>query len=201
MYWNLIWKSPGFVQFGTNLTHFEAKPTIPGTTSCEGQNREDDLKLTHGNWLFSWVLQRDQNNVNNSSKFEYFELCWFHLFFPKNRLHYFISNVHIKLYLSDGHLLTSTTLSFRVWYSVEKIKHCLICIMLNRSLDYILCGYWFLTQLDSSSEMQLFLAFLHRGVRFGDKMSQIGPECHKSGDIIQYSLTRRVKMYMKHYPT
>ena len=30
MYWNLIWKSPGFVPFGANLTHFGAKPTIPG---------------------------------------------------------------------------------------------------------------------------------------------------------------------------
>ena len=31
MYWNLIWKSPGFVQFEvqSNLTHFGAKPTIP----------------------------------------------------------------------------------------------------------------------------------------------------------------------------
>ena len=29
MHWNLIWKSPGFVPFGANLTHFEAKPTIP----------------------------------------------------------------------------------------------------------------------------------------------------------------------------
>ena len=30
MYWNLICKSPGFVPFGANLTHFGAKPTIPG---------------------------------------------------------------------------------------------------------------------------------------------------------------------------
>ena len=30
MHWNLIWKSPGFVPFGANLTHFGAKPTIPG---------------------------------------------------------------------------------------------------------------------------------------------------------------------------
>ena len=29
MYWNLIWKFPGFVPFGANLTHFGAKPTIP----------------------------------------------------------------------------------------------------------------------------------------------------------------------------
>ena len=29
MHWNLIWKSPGFVPFGANLTHFGAKPTIP----------------------------------------------------------------------------------------------------------------------------------------------------------------------------
>ena len=29
IYWNLTWKSPGFVPFGANLTHFEAKPTIP----------------------------------------------------------------------------------------------------------------------------------------------------------------------------
>ena len=26
---NLIWKSPGFVQFGANLPHFGAKPSIP----------------------------------------------------------------------------------------------------------------------------------------------------------------------------
>ena len=30
VYRNLIWKSPGFVPFGDNLTHFAAKPTIPG---------------------------------------------------------------------------------------------------------------------------------------------------------------------------
>ena len=29
MFWNLIWKSPGFIPFGAFLTHFEAKPTIP----------------------------------------------------------------------------------------------------------------------------------------------------------------------------
>ena len=29
MYWNLIWKIPGFVPFGANLTRFGAKPTIP----------------------------------------------------------------------------------------------------------------------------------------------------------------------------
>ena len=29
MHWNLIWKIPGFVPFGANLTHFGAKPTIP----------------------------------------------------------------------------------------------------------------------------------------------------------------------------
>ena len=29
MYWNLIWKSPGFVPLWANLTHFGAKPTIP----------------------------------------------------------------------------------------------------------------------------------------------------------------------------
>ena len=28
----LIWKSPGFVPFGGNMTHFGAKPTIPATT-------------------------------------------------------------------------------------------------------------------------------------------------------------------------
>ena len=35
IYWNLIWKGPGFVQFGvqSNLTHFGAKPTIPGRAS------------------------------------------------------------------------------------------------------------------------------------------------------------------------
>ena len=32
MHWNLIWKSPGFVPFGDNLTHFGAKPTIPEMT-------------------------------------------------------------------------------------------------------------------------------------------------------------------------
>ena len=30
IHWNLIWKSPGFVPFVANLTHFGAKPTIPG---------------------------------------------------------------------------------------------------------------------------------------------------------------------------
>ena len=29
LHWNLIWKSPGFVPFGANLTRFGAKPTIP----------------------------------------------------------------------------------------------------------------------------------------------------------------------------
>ena len=29
IHWNLIWKSPGFVPFGANLTHFGGKPTIP----------------------------------------------------------------------------------------------------------------------------------------------------------------------------
>ena len=33
MHWNLIWKSPGFVLFRANLTHFGAKPTIPVHTS------------------------------------------------------------------------------------------------------------------------------------------------------------------------
>ena len=27
--WNLIWKSPGFVPFGANQTHFGGKPSIP----------------------------------------------------------------------------------------------------------------------------------------------------------------------------
>ena len=31
MYWNLIWKSPGFVPFEINLTHFGAKPQICDT--------------------------------------------------------------------------------------------------------------------------------------------------------------------------
>ena len=30
MHWNLIWKPPGFVPFGANLTHFVAKPSTPG---------------------------------------------------------------------------------------------------------------------------------------------------------------------------
>ena len=30
MYWNMIWKSPGFVPFGTNMTHFRATLDIPG---------------------------------------------------------------------------------------------------------------------------------------------------------------------------
>ena len=36
-FWNLIWKSPGFVSFGANLTHFWAKPTIPAHSphSCQ----------------------------------------------------------------------------------------------------------------------------------------------------------------------
>ena len=29
MYWNLIWKSSGFVPFGANLAYFGAKPDIP----------------------------------------------------------------------------------------------------------------------------------------------------------------------------
>ena len=29
MYWNLIWKSPGFVPFGANLTHFGSKSGHP----------------------------------------------------------------------------------------------------------------------------------------------------------------------------
>ena len=31
MHWNQIWKSPGFVTFRANLTHFGAKPTIPAS--------------------------------------------------------------------------------------------------------------------------------------------------------------------------
>ena len=33
MYWNLIWKSPGFVPFGANLTHFASKFGHPGMRS------------------------------------------------------------------------------------------------------------------------------------------------------------------------
>ena len=38
MHWNLIWKSPGFVPFGANLTHFGAKLTIPA--SCVEKMRD-----------------------------------------------------------------------------------------------------------------------------------------------------------------
>ena len=38
MHWNLIWKRPGLVPFGANLTHFGAKPTIPDHQSAFGQN-------------------------------------------------------------------------------------------------------------------------------------------------------------------
>ena len=30
MYWNLIWKIPGFVPFGTNMTHYWTSCNIPG---------------------------------------------------------------------------------------------------------------------------------------------------------------------------
>ena len=33
MYWNLIWKSPGFVPFGANLTHFGSKSGHPVSPS------------------------------------------------------------------------------------------------------------------------------------------------------------------------
>ena len=37
MYWNLIWKSPGFVSFGANLIHFGAKPNI---SCCHRSHRQ-----------------------------------------------------------------------------------------------------------------------------------------------------------------
>ena len=43
MYWNLIWKSLGFVPFGANLTHFGGKPIIPGVHSW--------VEFKWGKWL------------------------------------------------------------------------------------------------------------------------------------------------------
>ena len=37
MYWNLIWKSPGFVPFGANLTHFVSKSGDPAGGSSSGR--------------------------------------------------------------------------------------------------------------------------------------------------------------------
>ena len=45
MYWNLTWKSPGFVPFGANLTHFGAKPTILAT---ELENHWRQSRLRYG---------------------------------------------------------------------------------------------------------------------------------------------------------
>ena len=50
MYWNLIWKSPGFVPFGANLTHFGAKPTIPA--------------LEANKYQFKWELRLDWKKAN-----------------------------------------------------------------------------------------------------------------------------------------
>ena len=60
MHLNLIWKSPGFVPFAANLTHYGAKPTIPdgwfteweqhsgwltGQGRGSGEDRTDNIQL------------------------------------------------------------------------------------------------------------------------------------------------------------
>ena len=53
MHWNLIWKSPGFVPFGANLTHFGAKSTIPGVRAHT--------------WLPDWLqIQPDKTNLDGT---------------------------------------------------------------------------------------------------------------------------------------
>ena len=63
MHWNLIWKSPGMVPFGANLSHFGAKHTIPVRigqllvtrlmTSLEWWRHSDDRDNW---WRHSWPV-------------------------------------------------------------------------------------------------------------------------------------------------
>ena len=55
MHWNLIWKSPGFVPFGANLTHFGVKPTIPAAwTHGQHVQRAARLRRDVHDWHISW---------------------------------------------------------------------------------------------------------------------------------------------------
>ena len=49
MHWNLIWKSHGFVPYGANLTHFGAKPTIPGVLCHKSQSQPKSPLEKRGN--------------------------------------------------------------------------------------------------------------------------------------------------------
>ena len=52
MYWNLIWKSPGFDPFAANITQFGAKPTISGihwSVMCLKAIGRRDI------WFMSWA--------------------------------------------------------------------------------------------------------------------------------------------------
>ena len=56
MHLNLIWKIPGFVPFGANLTQFGAKPTIPDPRDT---NRSVNIKrynmISLINSTFAWL--------------------------------------------------------------------------------------------------------------------------------------------------
>ena len=66
MYWNLIWKSPGFVPFGANMTNFGGKPTILGSVL------ESWLKPIYRDTFsyMNWVIPASSiHQLSHSSKF------------------------------------------------------------------------------------------------------------------------------------
>ena len=63
IYWILIWKYPGFIPFGTNLTHFGPKSGPPGLESCKWNNEavmgnRRLLFKRKSSWITLWVLKR-----------------------------------------------------------------------------------------------------------------------------------------------
>ena len=100
MYWNLIWKSTGFVSFGANLTHFGAKPDITVVQS------DPDVVLIRFDRYRVWINERSVSISPVTS--EYFHVGSLIIMFYCNE------HAHSIRWLGDSIMfcLVSTRLSF-----------------------------------------------------------------------------------------
>ena len=75
MCWNYVmWKYPGFVPFGTNLTHFGAKPSIPVVESKHHLPFTQPQQPTSNNPKWKHEYKQHGTRANSHQRFEH-EFC------------------------------------------------------------------------------------------------------------------------------
>ena len=158
MYWNLIWKSPGFVSFGANLTNFGAKPTIPDTGS--GQFDVEWRSVVH-----AYTRQFECEGVLHTGQFAVKECCctWSSIWCKCHTL--FITALISDLQRERGGDRVITSLV----YLPHHIK------LLHGVINY------FSVKVNSLPSTQKVINFSN--IRFGSNIRQIGPKINVSRNV------------------